>query len=292
MGQSIAVMNTKGGVGKSTILVALADTLSVYYNKSILVIDSDAQSSTSNMMMANNSLVQIQQNGYTTVGYLTEVVIENKNLDWRHFVTAEASDVDDANEIYIIPSDMQLTLLERKISELQKHGELRQAIRHLLNEVSRYVDFVFVDCPPGLSVLTESWLRECNYLLSPTKPDYLGVCGLEVLRQFQTVYKDLGFAENLGVLINMKEENAEIDEHFQRQLLSQPENACFKNAIPRLPVFQKAAQFYPEKRSYFAKYPGKIGHSLRAVAQELLDRIDNNRKETVSHQVVRSNQET
>lgn len=281
MGHSIAIMNTKGGVGKSTILVALADTLSVYHNKSVLVIDSDAQSSTSNMMMADKRLVQIQQNGYTTVGYLTEVVVENKNPDWRQFVTTDASDVDDANEVFLIPSHMQLTLLERKISELQKHGELRQAIRDLLSEVSRYVDFVFVDCPPGLSVLTESWLRECNYLLSPTKPDYLGICGLEVLRQFQSIYENLGFAENIGVLINMMEENSEIDEHFQKLLISRPENDCFKNAIPRLPVFQRAAQFYPDQRSYFAKYPGKIGASLRAVAQELLDRVNSKQQETV-----------
>ncbi|MGI9568509.1 MAG: ParA family protein, partial [Desulfobulbia bacterium] len=289
MGQSIAVMNTKGGVGKSTILVALADTLSVYHNKSILVIDSDAQSSTSHMMTENNRLIQVQQSGFTTVGYLTELVIENKKLDWRHFVTTDASDVDDANEIFLIPSHMQLTLLERKISELQKHGELRKSIRELLSEVSRYVDFVFVDCPPGLSVLTESWLRECDCLLSPTKPDYLGICGLEVLRQFQTIYQDLGFAQNLGVLINMMEENSEIDEKFRNELIKRPENNCFENSVPRLPVFQRAAQFYPDQRSYFAKYPGKIGSSLRAVAQELLDRIENKQIDVTSSEPLRSN---
>ncbi|MGI9378234.1 MAG: ParA family protein, partial [Methyloligellaceae bacterium] len=267
-------MNTKGGVGKSTLLVALADTLATYHNKSILVIDSDSQSSTSNMMMSQTELAQIQQSGYTTVGYLTEMIIENKELDWRHFVSSDASDVDDVSDIYLIPCHMQLTLLERKISEQQKHAQLRSAIRHLLSEVTRYVDFVFVDCPPGLSILTESWLRECEHLISPTKPDYLGVTGLDVLRQFQTVYKDLGFAENLGVLVNMKEERSESDEYYHQQLRSKPENRCFNQPIPRLPVFQKAAQFHKNGRSYFAKYPGKVGASLKAVVEELLERLE------------------
>ena len=63
-------------------------------------------------------------------------------------------------------------------------------------------DIVLIDCPPGLSVLTESWLREVEFLISPIKPDHLSAYALEVLGHFKGLNPELGFAENLGVLLN------------------------------------------------------------------------------------------
>ncbi|NIO38877.1 MAG: AAA family ATPase, partial [Burkholderiales bacterium] len=48
-----------------------------------------------------------------------------------------------------------------------------------MSEISKIFDIVLIDCPPGLSILTESWLREADFHISPTKADYVSVCGLE-----------------------------------------------------------------------------------------------------------------
>ena len=85
------------------------------------------------------------------------------------------------------------------------HGKLRSSISALLNHVRGVFDIVLIDCPPGLSVLTESWLREADFHLSPTKPDYVSTCGLEVFRRFKGLNPEMGFAENLGVIVNMKD---------------------------------------------------------------------------------------
>ncbi len=76
-------------------------------------------------------------------------------------------------------------LLEREVSKENLHGRLREVIGELLNGVRRVFDIVLIDCPPGLSVLTECWLREADYHISPTKADYVSVCGLEVFRRFK-----------------------------------------------------------------------------------------------------------
>ena len=78
-------------------------------------------------------------------------------------------------------------------------------IGELLAGVRKVFDVVLIDCPPGLSVLTESWLREADFHISPTKADYVSVCGLEVFRRFKGLNPEMGFAENLGVIVNMKE---------------------------------------------------------------------------------------
>jgi chromosome partitioning protein len=169
---------------------------------------------------------------------------------------------------------MQLTLLEREVSKESLHARLRAVIAELLAGVRKVFDIVLVDCPPGLSVLTESWLREADFHISPTKADYVSVCGLEVFRRFKSLNPEMGFAENLGVMINMKDPTSPSDEEYHRWLESNPENRCFRQPIPRMSALQDAANFQTAGRSYLAKYPGQAGTSLRALAQEVLERLD------------------
>ncbi len=273
MRNSIAVMNTKGGVGKSTLVLALAETISAYHGKNVLVIDSDAQASVSSMLMSVSSLYKLQSEGATIVDYLHGRVLKNQVIDWPKFIVRNVSDVDDARSLFMLPSDMQLTLLEREVSKENLHGKLREVIGELLTGVRRVFDVILIDCPPGLSVLTECWLREADFHISPTKADYVSVCGLEVFRRFKGLNPEMGFAENLGVIVNMKEANSVSDEDYHRWLQDNPENACFAQAIPRMPALQDAANFQNYERSYLAKYPGQVGTAVRALTDEVMTRL-------------------
>ena len=269
----IAVMNTKGGVGKSTLVLALAETLSVEHKKNVLIIDSDAQASISSMLMTAANLHKLQSGGLTIVDLLVATVLNRAALDWSKFVVGGVSDVDDARTVYLIPSDMQLTLLEREVSKESMHSDLRRVISGLLSAVRDVFDVVLIDCPPGLSVLTESWLREADFHISPTKADYVSVSGLEVFRRFKGLNPEMGFAENLGVVVNMKDMNSTQDGEYDQWLRQKSENRCFTQAIPRASALQHAVQFNQSDRSYFAKYPGDAGTAIRALTMELLERM-------------------
>lgn len=272
MRKSVAVMNTKGGVGKSTLVLALAETLSAFHNKNVLVIDSDAQASVSSMLVPVQSLHKLQSENATLVDYLVASVLRGGETSWTDFVVRDVSDVEEARSIFLIPSDMQLTLFEREVSRESLHARLRQSIRRLLAEVSNVFDLVLIDCPPGLSVLTESWLREADFHLSPTKPDYVSLCGLEVFRRFKALNPEMGFAENLGVIVNMKDPRSESDADYEAWLKQSADNRCFSEALPYLRMLQDAARFQPD-RSYMAKYPGDAGRAIRLVADELVARL-------------------
>ncbi len=273
MRNTIAVMNTKGGVGKSTIVLAIAESLAVQHGKNVLVIDSDAQASVSSMLMSTTSLRKLQGDGRTVVDYLVAVVLRDSQLEWTDFVVGGVSDVDDARSVYLMPSDMQLTLFEREVSRESLHGRLRAAIGGLLSRARIVFDVVLIDCPPGLSVLTECWLREADFHLSPTKPDYISVCGLDVFSRFKRLNPEMGFAENMGVLVNMKDRHSVEDDEYHRWLASNPENRCFEQALPRFNALQQAARFQNDERSYGAKYPGEIGMTVRALSSEILARL-------------------
>jgi chromosome partitioning protein len=273
MRNTIAVMNTKGGVGKSTIVLSIAETLASFHRKNVLVIDSDSQASVSSMLMTPATLHKLQQDSLSIVDYLVATVLSRQSTEWPKFVVRGVSDVDDARSIYLIPSDMQLTLFEREVSKESQHAQLRTVIGQLLGQVRPIFDVVLIDCPPGLSILTESWLREADFHISPTKPDYLSTCGLEVLRRFKALNPEMGFAENLGVLINMKDEYSPIDEEYHRWLKENGDNRCFDQALPRMTSLQSAARFSTQERSYTAKYPGETGRALRALTDEILARL-------------------
>ena len=273
MQNTITVMNAKGGVGKSTLVLGLAETLSTYHRKKVLVIDSDAQASVSHMLLPQDRLEAIRDAGHTIVEFLISNVLSETPARWQDFVVEGASDVDDARSVSLLPSDTHLTLFEREVSKRDHEVRLRRCIRTLLDEVKRAYDIVLIDSAPGLSVLTECWLREADFYLSPTKPDYISTRGLKFLREFRQRDPEMGFAESLGVIINMKDAHAQEDEQYDAWLRQDGQHRCFQQSVARAGPLQTAGRVSPRPRSYWAKYPGQTGEHLRDITAELLHRI-------------------
>src|SRR5262245_54322355 len=273
MRNTITVMNAKGGVGKSTLVLALAETLSAFHSKRVLVVDSDAQASISHMLMPQQQLTAVQDEGQTIVDYLIGAVLKKSSPNWRQFVISGVSDVDDARTVDLLPSDTNLTLFEREVSKGEHEANLRRTIGACLNEAAQTYDYVFIDSAPGLSVVTECWLREATFYISPTRPDYISTRGLAFLRKFRQRNPEMGFADLLGVIVNMKDPQSQDDEQYDRWLRQNGENRCFKPSILRVTPLQSAAYYSPSARSYWAKYPGQTGDQLRQLTDELLRRV-------------------
>jgi chromosome partitioning protein len=274
MRNSITVMNAKGGVGKSSLVLTLAETLSAHHGKKVLVIDSDAHASISTMLISPDWLATIQGQSRTFVDYLIAVVLKGgAPASWRTFVISNVPDVDDARSIDLLLGGGHLTLFEREVSKGGHEAGLRLAIRAFLAEARHAYDLILIDSAPGLSVLTECWLREADFCLSPAKPDYLSTHALQFLQQFGRRDAEMGFSESLGVVISMKDANSAEDEQFDRWLRHHLKDACFEQTVPRAAALQTAAYFSVRRRSYWAKYPGRTGRVLRELASEFLARL-------------------
>jgi chromosome partitioning protein len=275
MRNTITVMNAKGGVGKSTLVLTLAETLSAHHGLRVLVIDSDAHASLSSMLISPNWFATLQATGKTFVDYLIAEVLKGAGVSWSTFLLTGVSDVDDARSVDLLLGGGHLTLFEREISKGNHEAALRRTIRGFLAEASATYDLVLIDSAPGLSILTECWLREADFCLSPAKPDYLSTRGLQFLQQFGERDAQMGFSESLGIVISMKDAHAPEDDNFERWLRQNIKGHCFRQAIPRTNALQTAAYFSVWSRSYAAKYPGKTGRLLRDLASELLGRLAN-----------------
>ena len=232
MRNTITVMNAKGGVGKSTLVLALAETLATYHGKRVLVIDADAQASVSHMLARAPELEAAQSGERTIVDYLIAAVLRDAAPSWQDFVIPDVSDVDDARSIALIASDTDLTLFEREVSKGDHEAALRRSVGALLAEAGQKYDLVLVDSAPGLSVLTECFLREAHFYMSPTRPDEISIRGLGFLREFKQRNPEMGFGNNLGVIINMKDMLSPRDEEVDRWLRRDPEHHCFHEFDP------------------------------------------------------------
>ena len=269
----ITVMNAKGGVGKSTLVLALAETLAAHHGRRVLVIDADAQASISHMLVPQEQLEAVRLRERTIVELLIDVVLKEGSARWQDFIVSGVSDVDDARSIDLLPSDTHLTLFEREVSKGDREGRLRKTVRAWLAEARRAYDLVLIDSAPGLSVLTECWLREADFYISPTRPDHISTRGLSFLREFRERDAHMGFAELLGVVVNMKDPLSPEDEQYDRWLRQDPDNHCFRQALVRAGPLQAAGRFSLRPRSYWAKYPGQTGDYLRQLSVEVLERV-------------------
>lgn len=272
-GCSIAVMNAKGGVGKSTLTMALAEALVVHHRKRVLVIDSDGQVSVSLMLLPIARLQALRDQEATVVDLLAQAVLNRQPVNWRTAAAARASDLEDASELFIVPGSMDLSLVEREITSRQLDADLAAFARFWLDDARTQFDVVLVDCAPGISAVTECWLRVCDHHIVPVKPDLLAVGGMEYLKNYKLSHAQGGFAQHLGVAINMLNTSSDMDRAVHEALMRRTDLRCFESAIPHLLYLQKASLYAPGGRSFLSKYPGAAGAAIQNLAREVLARV-------------------
>ncbi|EEH31683.1 ParA family protein [Borreliella burgdorferi] len=176
----ISVINQKGGVGKTTSAINISYSMTLL-NKKILLIDIDSQGNSTSG--TNTSKHIAEKSSYELINKKIKV----KPLN--HF------------GLDIIPSNIKLALLEKElINELSRENFLKNALT--LYEKDKY-DFIIIDCPPTLSILTINALIASNYLLIPIETEFFAFEGINQLIDTITTVKQINKnLEIAGVFIN------------------------------------------------------------------------------------------
>lgn len=188
--KTIAIINQKGGVGKTTTTVNLGIGLAVR-GKKVLLVDCDPQGS-----LTIHLDHQQPEKLSVTLAELLRKVIEDEPMDAGEGILTHAEGVD------FIPANRNLTGMEASLIGAMS-GET--ILRQLLEQIDESYDYILIDCLPSLGMLAVNALTAVDSLLIPVQPQFLDVKGLEeLLRTFGKVRKRLNPALTIeGILLTM-----------------------------------------------------------------------------------------
>ena len=204
-GKFIAVANMKGGVGKTTTVVSLAEALSADdENAKILVIDLDPQASASVAIASDTILASLIENERTLEAFLETRLIKRLQADvfgmihrqilgtWHQARQLNVGLLPCGPHLRVVEKELIYDLAKAKFSISSMDGQITKLFQNDILPLGKHFDFILFDCAPGISPVTEIAIRLSDLVIVPTIPDYLSVYGLNAFYESIWNYKAKG----------------------------------------------------------------------------------------------------
>ena len=252
MGRIIAIANQKGGVGKTTTSINLSSCIAAK-GKKVLVVDIDPQ-------------------GNTTSGY----GIEKNDLDNTIYelmlgdCSIEDCIIKDVIEnISILPSNVNLAAAEIELIGVDKKEYI---LKNEIDWVKDRYDYIIIDCPPSLSLLTVNAMTTADSVLVPIQCEYYALEGLSQLIHTVNLVKER-LTPNLemeGVVFTMYDSRTNLSAQVVENVKSHLNQKVYRTVIPRNIRLAEAPSYGQPINIYDPKSAG--AESYLALAEEVIDR--------------------
>ena len=261
----IAVVNQKGGTGKTTTCENLGIGLAME-GKKVLLVDNDPQSSLT-ISMGWPKPDELD----TTLATLMGKVLEDKPIQPGEGVLHHAEGVD------LIPSSIELAGMEVGLVNAMSREKI---LKQVLEVNKRSYDFILLDCTPSLGMLTINALAAADSALIPVQAQYLPAKGLEQLLQtISKVRRQINPKLRIeGILMTMTDSRTSFGKEIDA-LVRQAYGGKIKVFAQGIPRSVRAAETSAEGRSIYAHDPkGKVAEAYRALTKEVLQSAEKRRK--------------
>lgn len=248
----LALINQKGGVGKSTTAIDLGAALGEM-NKQVLLVDFDPQGNTTSGLGVNkNELESCIYDVLLNDVPITDIIIPDifEGLD-------------------LVPASMNLAGAELELAtQMARENRLKEAIGPFLGKY----DYIFIDCPPSLGLLTVNALVAADKLLVPIQCEYYAMEGVtKLLETMNTVKKRLNSSlEIFGVLLTMYDGRTILSRQVAEEVKNYFGKLAFETMIPRSVKLSEAPSFGLPITQYDPS--GKGAKAYIELAKEVISR--------------------
>ena len=252
MSQIFCIANQKGGVGKTTTAVNLAAALATAGNKTLLV-DCDPQANATTGLGIDKST--IEKTLYH--GLIGEESVENLIVD---------SVVD---SLKVIPSRVELIGFD---VEMLQRPNREKTLKRLFNDIAASFEYIIIDCPPSLSLLTINAMAAADALIIPLQCEFYALEGLsQLLQTVKRIKRGLNPRLTIaGILLTMFDKRTNLSYQVAENAEKYFKHLVFKTVVPRNVRLGEAPSFGMPILMYDAASVG--AKSYAGLAQEIMDR--------------------
>lgn len=254
MSKVIAVTNQKGGVGKTTTAINLAAALALD-GRNVLLVDCDAQ---------GNATSGVGQKGQRGPGGTIYEALTGNGVDAHDFILKTSTE-----RLSIIPATRDLSGAE---IELISVDDRERRLKNLLAQVRDEYDFIILDSPPSLGLLTLNALVAADRVLIPLHCEYFALEGLaDLVATMRRVRASLNPSLDIeGVLLTMNDERTNLGQQVSRDVREFFKEKVYNTVIPRNVRLAEAPSHGLPAVTYDARSRG--AEAYIAFARELLDK--------------------
>ena len=235
MGKTVSIFNQKGGVGKTTTCVSFAACLG-HKGKNTLLVDCDPQGNSTSGVGIDKS--QIEASSYDVL--INDIPVKDAIIKTKY------------KNLFVLPADMDLAGAEIELADNENRFK---ALKKALAPIVMEYDYIIIDCPPSLGLISLNALTASDTLIVPLQCEYFALEGLsQLLGTVRTVKQH--YNEHLeleGVLFTMFDTRLKLNQQVMDEVDEFFPNKAYKTKIPRSVKLAEAPSF-GEPIIYYEKY--------------------------------------
>jgi chromosome partitioning protein len=246
----ISFINLKGGVGKTTLALATGEILasekrwnremrSFYHIHKVLLIDLDGQSNLTFASLAEDEIKSCWDSKKSTFHFFASF-LGYRNIGLNECICERCSNITNVRgKLHIVPSSFELFNFEERLMEAYEKGlnidleSLRKALKAaLVNEnILEDYDYIIIDCPPNLSILTANAILASDYYVVPVIPEKLSTYGLNLIKrrigELKVPYPDDVKIKYAGAVLNRIDIRRTDHIELAEQIMKDEDFKCF-----------------------------------------------------------------
>lgn len=283
----VATINLKGGVGKTTTTCALVEMLVLEHGEKVLVVDLDPQTNLTTVLIGEQRWDKLNDEGATLAQLFKDALEEDKSMHAFDLdkalqrAVSPVADVRRTRRLDLLPSSLDLIEVQDRLVTMPAGRFHTRAPSDILDTALKQLvgeyDWIVIDCPPNLGLITLNGLRMAQGYVIPTIPDVLSTYGIpQIVSRVDDFANELNQPiEPYGIIVSKYREQSTLHRNTVAQLRNDPKMPpVFETIIPETNAIAASAE-YTERSTLRQKYDYQGNYQLfAALTNEIVEAVE------------------